>query len=79
MSEVKYPGLQACDTSSISKSGYGGAFSIPEFCKRYGIGRSTAYAEHNAGRLNFRKVGNRSLILHGEAERWAASLPETIK
>lgn len=79
MNEVKYPAPQVGETGGIPKSGYGGAFSIPEFCKRYGIGRSTAYAEHNAGRLNFRKVGNRSLILHGEAERWAASLPVSVK
>lgn len=63
----------------VMRSGFGGAYTLPEFCQRYGIGRSTAYAEHSAGRLSFRKVGSRTLILHGEAERWAASLPEAVK
>ena len=64
---------------AMMPSGFGGAFSVAEFCKRYGIGRSLAYQEHKAGRLSFRKVGTRSLILTSEAERWASSLPEVIK
>jgi len=55
------------------------AMSIAEFCKRYAIGRSSAYEEHRRGRLAFRKVGARSIILASEAERWAQSLPEAIK
>jgi hypothetical protein len=57
-------------------SGYEGAFSIAEFCKRYGIGRSKAYDEIRQRKLSIRKVGTRSLILLCDAERWAASLPE---
>lgn len=79
MKSLTYPASLADNLNAISASGFGGAYSIPEFCQRYGIGRSTAYNEHNAGRLPFRKVGNRSLILHGDAERWAASLPEAVK
>lgn len=52
------------------------ALSVLEFCGRYGISRSLAYQEAGRGRLVFRKVGNRTLILVSEAERWAASLPE---
>lgn len=55
------------------------AYTISEFCKRYAIGRSSAYEEHRRGRLAFRKVGARSIILASEAERWAQSLPEAIK
>lgn len=55
------------------------ALSVSEFCKRYAIGRSTAYGEHKRGRLAFKKVGARSIILASEAERWAASLPEAHK
>jgi excisionase family DNA binding protein len=44
------------------------AYSIPEFCWRYGIGRSTAYKLAKEGRLRLVKVGNRTLILHEDAE-----------
>ena len=50
------------------------AFSIDEFCRRYGIGRTTAYAEISAGRLRRRKVGKRSLIAEDDAEAWLDSL-----
>lgn len=55
-------------------SGFHGAFSVAEFCKRYGISRSKAYEEHKAGRLAFWKVGTRTLIMIGEGERWASAL-----
>jgi excisionase family DNA binding protein len=50
------------------------AFSIDEFCRRYGIGRTTSYAEIAAGRLRCRKVGKRSLITEDDAEAWLESL-----
>lgn len=52
------------------------AFSIPEFCGRYGIGRTNAYQEIATGRLRAVKVGRRTLITQGDAEAWLASLPE---
>jgi len=52
------------------------AFNIEEFCRRYGIGRTTAYAEIAAGRLRRRKVGKRSLITEEDAEAWLKSLPD---
>lgn len=55
---------------------FSAAMSISDFCQRYSIGRTMAYEEHRRGRLAFRKVGARSIILASEAERWAASLPE---
>jgi excisionase family DNA binding protein len=51
------------------------AFGIDEFCRRYGVGRTTAYAEMAAGRLRRRKVGKRSLVAEDDAEAWLASLP----
>lgn len=53
-----------------------GAFSVAEFCTRYGISRSLAYEERRAGRIRFRKVGARTLILTSDAEEWARALPE---
>lgn len=50
------------------------AFSIDEFCRRYGIGRTTAYAEIAAGRLRRRKVRKRSLITEDDAEAWLECL-----
>jgi hypothetical protein len=55
--------------------GFAGALTIAEFCQRYSIGRSSAYAEIRDGHLPLRKCRGRSLILIGDAERWAASLP----
>jgi excisionase family DNA binding protein len=52
------------------------AFSIPEFCRRYGIGRTNAYHEIAAGRLRAVKVGRRTLVTADAAEVWLASLPE---
>jgi excisionase family DNA binding protein len=52
------------------------AFAIKEFCRRYAIGRTTAYAEIAAGRLLAVKVGKRTLITYEAAEAWLASLPQ---
>jgi excisionase family DNA binding protein len=51
------------------------ALSFPEFCRRYGIGRTSAYAEVAAGRLRAVKVGRKTLILVDDAEEWLAALP----
>jgi len=51
------------------------AFSIREFCRRYGIGRTNAYREIAAGRLRAVKAGRRTLISHDAAESWLAALP----
>ena len=52
------------------------AFSVTDFCRSYGIGRSFAYAEMAAGRLAYRKAGRRTIILREDAEKWATELPE---
>lgn len=52
-----------------------GALTINDFCRRFSVGRTFAYAEIKAGRLIARKAGNRTVILHSDSERWAESLP----
>lgn len=52
------------------------AFSISDFCRRYGIGRTNVYREIAAGRLGAVKVGRRTLITRDAAEAWLAALPE---
>ena len=56
------------------------AFSIEEFCLRYGVGRQLAYDEIKAGRLVAVKAGGsrRTLIRRVAAERWIETSP-TIK
>jgi excisionase family DNA binding protein len=44
------------------------AYRIPEFCWRYGVGRSTAYKLAKEGRLRLVKIGHRTLVLHDDAE-----------
>jgi excisionase family DNA binding protein len=50
------------------------AFSVAEFCERYGIGRTSAYEEIRAGRLRIVKVGKRTLVPEDSAEKWLQSL-----
>ena len=50
------------------------AFSIDEFCNRYGIGRTSAYAEIKARRLPIIKVGKRTLVPADAAEAWLKKL-----
>ena len=52
------------------------AFPIDEFCKRYSVGRTSAYAEIGSGRLRAVKVGRRTLITEADAEAWLAALPK---
>jgi len=52
------------------------AFSIPEFCRRYGIGRTAAYGEIAAGRLRAVKAGRRTLVTQDDAEACLASRQE---
>ena len=51
------------------------ALSIAGFCERYGVGRTTAYAEIRAKRLHIVKVGKRTLVLADAAETWLRNLP----
>jgi excisionase family DNA binding protein len=65
--------MSGSESSAVAASSR--AFDINEFCRRYGIGRTTAYDEIKAGRLRRRKVGKRSLITEDDAEAWLKDLP----
>ena len=51
------------------------ALSIPEFCRRYGVGRGTAYNQIKQGRLRARKCGDRTIIDADDAQKWLRTLP----
>jgi hypothetical protein len=51
------------------------AMSLHVFCETYGIGRTKAYEEINAGRLKARKAGKRTIIAEDDAEAWLHLLP----
>ncbi len=55
------------------------AYTINDFCRCYGIGRTKTYAEIAAGRLPARKLGKRTLILKSDADRWLTTLPTVAK
>jgi len=52
-----------------------GAYSIDDFARAYGHGRSTIYREIGAGNLRAVKSGGRTMILARDAEAWANALP----
>ncbi len=51
------------------------AYTLPNILQRYGIGRTKAYEEINAGRLKAKRAGGRTLIAAADAEKWLKSLP----
>jgi excisionase family DNA binding protein len=51
------------------------AFSVEEFCQRFGVGRTKVYEELKLGRLRARKIGRRTIIAEDDAEDWSRSLP----
>jgi hypothetical protein len=52
------------------------AMTIKDFCRRYGIGRTTAYELMRARTLLTRKSGGRTLITEESAKTWFESLPD---
>jgi hypothetical protein len=54
---------------------YQRAMSLRDFCKEYGVGRTTTYGEIKAGRLKARKAGRRTIITDDDAEDWLSRLP----
>jgi excisionase family DNA binding protein len=51
------------------------AFSVREFCARYGICKQTFYDEIHRGRISAKKLGKKTVILRTDADAWAKSLP----
>jgi len=54
------------------------AMSIEQFCQRYDIGRTSAYAEIREGRLRARKCGRRTIIADDDADNWLQRLPVMV-
>ena len=53
------------------------AYSIPEFCAAYGVGRTKVYSEIGAGKLRTLKNGSKNLIRAEDADAWLNSLAAT--
>jgi len=49
---------------------------IDAFSRRFGVGRTKAYALINAGAIEAVKLDRRTLVVLASALRWAASLPQ---
>ena len=49
--------------------------TVAETAKAAGVCRQTIYNEINTGRLIARKMGARTIILHGDYLAWLAALP----
>jgi predicted site-specific integrase-resolvase len=52
-----------------------GATSLDEFCAANSVSRATAYREIEAGRLEARKVGRKTIVTKEAARHWLKSLP----
>ena len=52
------------------------AYTIEQFRTAWSTGRTKIYEEIKSGRLIAHKVGNKTIILEPDAERWARSLPK---
>jgi hypothetical protein len=52
------------------------AYSVDDFARRHGIGRTTAYEEIKDGRLVARKVRGRTLVTIEDARAWREALPK---
>ncbi|RUM95512.1 DNA-binding protein [Pseudaminobacter arsenicus] len=50
------------------------AFSIPEFCAMFGVGRSTVYDLMKAGELRSAKIKGKTIFTKKEVDRFAAKL-----
>lgn len=50
-------------------------FTVKEFCRRYGVGPTTAYKLIGQGALTAVRYGRRTLIDAESAETWRKSLP----
>ena len=51
------------------------AFTIREFCRIYGISERSAYNLRDKGKLVFKKMGARTLIMADSARAWFDELP----
>jgi hypothetical protein len=52
------------------------AFSVEDFARRHGIGRTLVYDEIREGRLVARKVRSRTLVTAEDARAWRENLPK---
>jgi predicted site-specific integrase-resolvase len=52
--------------------------TIAEFCAAYGVSRTTAYRQFNAGLIPIVKIGRASRIRVVDAANWAANLSNQI-
>lgn len=53
-----------------------GAYSLAAFCRAYNVGLTFTYQKIKDGELRAVKAGSKTLILRGDADAWARSLPE---
>ncbi len=61
--------------ANLGNEGHAFALNLNDFCKAVGIGRTKAYEEIKAGRLEARKAGRRTLITAEAARAWLNALP----
>lgn len=54
------------------------AFSLKEFCQRYGVGLTSAHEAIKSGKLRTVRLGTKHLVPKESADAWLASLPPSV-
>lgn len=62
--------------SDMSDASPRAAYTVEEFCRSYGIGRTRLYELFKSGAIEARKCGSKTLIPRAAAEHWLNSLPK---
>jgi hypothetical protein len=51
------------------------AYSLTDLCEMGIMSRTQAYVENREGRLIFRKIGRKTIVLHEDLVNWLQNLP----
>ena len=54
------------------------AISISEFCRSYGVGKTTAYKLARQGKISIARVGRRSLVIVASADALIANSTDPV-
>ena len=54
------------------------AYTVAQFCRQFGVSRSTFYRMIRDGEIRTKKLGARTLVRAEDAKEWLDSLPDGV-